>query len=746
MATATAPKTKQTARLLKVKTPLGDDVLLINGFSASEGVSRLFDVDVDLMADIKDADKVTAEKLLGQSLTIEVALGDVNKQEKFRYFNGICSRFAELNRDDRYVHYQAEIVPKLWLFTQQSDCRIFQDKNVVQIIEEVLEGLDIDDRTQGTFRPMDYCVQYRETDFNFVSRLTEQEGIFYFFEHSQNGHKLVLANSPQAHADCPHQARVRYSPDAGYGELTDDTVTSWRAEKSLRPGRYTLRDYHFQMPPKTLEVSKPTAKTVGGNDKLEIYDFPGEYAHKFNKPDQRLDEVEEEGRRLVELRIQEETAQHAVMTAASRCRAFVAGFRFRFTDDSRKGTEQYVLTLIQHSAVQTPDYVSNEVTTGIPYSNTFTCIPTAVPYRQPRLTPKPVVEGLQAAVVVGPKGEEIHTDKYGRVRVQFPWDRLGKTDQNSSCWVRVSQQWAGKRWGMFFWPRVGQEVLVGFLEGDPDHPIIVGSVYNAEQMPPYLGDGPDDKHKNDPNVSGIKTNTTKGGEGFNELRFDDTRDKQQIFVHAERNMDVRVKNDSLERIFGNRHQIIGWEKDGKKGGDQRETVYQDKHLNIKRDQVEHIEGNYELLIGKGDAPSGGNLDLVIEKDKKELIEKNSHLHIKGAHSEKVDQSVSLTVGMDRNEKIGVNHNMEAGMAIHVKAGMTLVLEAGVQLSLKVGGNFIDINPAGVFIQGTMVMINSGGAAGAGPGAKPQEPQDANQAKPTEPDLADNAKTGSKSAP
>jgi len=338
-------------------------------------------------------------------------------------------------------------------------------------------------------------------------------------------------------------------------------------------------------------------------------------------------------------------------------------------------------------------------------------------------------------------------------------------------------------------PRIGQEVIVAFLEGDPDQPIIVGSVYNADQMPPYLGKGLDSKHPNDNKVSGIKSNTTKGGAGFNEWRFDDTKGKEQIFIHAERNMDQRVKNESMERIISNRHLIVGWksgseEGDYKEGGDQRELVYQDKHLNVKRHQVEKIEGNMQLTVGKGEASDGGNVDIVIEKDKKELIEKNSHLHVKQNRKEKIDQSMAITVGgdqaetvggkydlhvkKDRNEKvdggqsltvggkqdekISTSHALDAGTSIHIKAGTTMVIEAGVQLSLKVGGNFIDIGPAGISIQGTLVMINSGGAAGSGTGASPTAPQDAaapedaKEAKPTKPTLADDSKSGYKSAP
>jgi type VI secretion system secreted protein VgrG len=319
-------------------------------------------------------------------------------------------------------------------------------------------------------------------------------------------------------------------------------------------------------------------------------------------------------------------------------------------------------------------------------------------------------------------------------------------------------------------------VVVDFLEGDPDQPIVIGSVFNPDQMPAYKL--PDEKTK-----SYVKTNTSLGGVGFNEIRFEDKKDKEQIFMHAERNMDVRVKNESMERVIVNRHLIVGFEKDGKKGGDQREKVFQDKHLHVLRDQVEQIEGNLQFTVGKGKADNGGNVDIVIEKDKKELIEKNSHLHIKEARVEQVDKdqsltvkgqllesvgssdltckgsrsesvggTQSLTVGGDQQEKVGQNHALEAGMEVHLKAGMKLILEAGVQLSLKGPGGFIDIGPAGVAIQGTMVLINSGGAAGTGTDAKPAGPQapqtvqDAQVANPTDPTVADDAKTGHKSAP
>jgi type VI secretion system secreted protein VgrG len=282
------------------------------------------------------------------------------------------------------------------------------------------------------------------------------------------------------------------------------------------------------------------------------------------------------------------------------------------------------------------------------------------------------------------------------------------------------------------------------MEGDPDQPVIVGSVYNAEQMPPYLGDGLDSKHKNDSNVSGIKTNSTLGGSGFNEIRFDDTKDKEEVFLHAQRNLDITTNADSLASTGGDRHQIIGGEKDGKKTGDQREMVYRDKHLKIHRNQIEQIGDSVQLLIGGIDAGQG-NQDIVIKGTKKESIAKDDHLQVNGSRNEQIGGGQSLSVGGDQQEKIGKNHLVDAGQEIHLKGGMKIIIEAGMQISLKGPGGFVDIGPAGVTIQGTMVLINSGGSAGSGTDCKPASPQAPKQANPTEPTAADDSKSGQKSA-
>ncbi|HEY1379356.1 MAG TPA: type VI secretion system tip protein TssI/VgrG, partial [Gemmataceae bacterium] len=550
---------------MKLTTPLGADALLLTGLSVREGVSQLFHVQLEVVA--KNSQDVAFDKLLGQKATVELALGS----GKSRFFNGIVNRVGQGGRDQTFTSYSLELAPQAWLLTRRWQSRIFQHVTVPDILKAVLQGVDAAFEIQGTFQPRDYCVQYRESDFNFASRLMEEEGIYYFFKHTKDGHKMVVANTPQSHPDLPEQSKVIF--EGVLGGLRDEMrVVSWGKVQELRSGKYTLWDHSFELPHKHLEAEKPIADSVqvgqvthklklGENGKLEIYDYPGEYAQRFDGVDKGggdkaadLQKVFEDNKRTTAIRMEQETVPGLVIQGTGYCRHFASGYKFTL-ERHFNADGPYLITGVTHVA-RCSNYLSSD---GAPfqYSNSFTCIPFAQPFRPQRTSLKPFVQGTQTAVVVGPKGQEIFTDKYGRVKVQFHWDREGKNDGDSSCWVRVAQFWAGKRWGASFWPRIGQEVIVAFQEGDPDQPIVIGSVYNSDQMPPYLGDGPDtgnrSNHKNDPKVCGVKSSTTPGGVGFNEWRFDDTKGKEQVFIHGERDLDVRVKNDRRERVFGNSH-------------------------------------------------------------------------------------------------------------------------------------------------------------------------------------------------
>ena len=676
----------QDNRILQLVTPLGKDFLLLDKFRAQEGLSTLFRFELDLVHEETvsgyEPTIVDPVQILGRPVGVSLVQPDGN----FRYFNGIVSQFSQGNRDERFTYYRAIVVPQVWLLTQRAQSRIFQHLEVPYILQKVFENLNVRIGIQGDFRPREYCVQYRETDFDFASRLMEEEGIYYYFEHRQDGHEMIVANTIQSHRRCPEKNEVPFVLDLKSEEGFISCVRTWLVRHQLQTGKYTLWDHNFELPHRRLEAEETSRFVVGSNDQLEIYDYPGNYAKRFdgvNKggADQShtLQNIFQDNHRTVEIRMQELDAEYQVSSAWSSCGSLTAGYRFTLFDHPvQANNTDHILVSIEHEAEQSPNFVSGEEK-SFAYHNSFTCIPygAEAPYRPPRKTPRPTVQGSQTAVVVGAPGEEIFVDKYGRVKVQFHWDREGQADANSSCWIRVAQNQAGLRWGSAYWPRVGQEVVVDFLEGDPDRPIIIGSVYNANELPPYTL--PDEKTK----TVMFKSLSSKGGGGFNEIRIEDKTGLEQIFINAERNTDTRIKNDRFE------------------------TVGHESHLIVNNDQLEKVGGD-------------------------------KHLQITGDQNEKVGGTVSLTVNQDMQEKVGSNYALQAGTEIHLKAGTNLVIETGTSLTLKVGGNFININSAGIFIKGTMVMINSGGSAGSGAGSSPETPKD--------PKEADKAEHGSRSTP
>ena len=475
----------QSDRQISITTPLGPDVLLLVGFSGREAISQLFDFRLDLVA-ANDA-PVPFEALLGQPVNVALALPSGGN----RFFGGVVSRFGQGARTGRYTSYRAEVVPALWFLTRRQASRIFQQMSVPDILKRVLAGVDVDFQLQATYQPRDYCVQYRETDFNFVSRLMEEEGIFYFFEHTADGHRLVVADSRQSHTDVPGGSAIVFDPTGGR-KSAPGAVFQWEKDQELRSGVVTLRDTNFQLPGSSLEAQATILDSVqvgtvthrlrlGTNAGLELYDYPGDYAQRFDGIDPgggeqpgELAKILPDGVRTAAIRMEQEALPSLQVSGASTARQLTPGHAFtlqgHFNADGR-----YVLTSVQHSA-QAAHVSSGELT----YTNQFTCIPIGLPYRPPRATPRPLVSGTQTAVVVGPPGQEIFTDKYGRVKVQFHWDREGKKDARSSCWIRVARTGTG---GSIVIPRIGQEVVVAFDEGDPDRPIIVGSVADA-RVPP----------------------------------------------------------------------------------------------------------------------------------------------------------------------------------------------------------------------------------------------------------------------
>lgn len=600
----------------------GDELLLVDAFTASEAISTPFSCHLDLVSEHPEqiADKLP--DLLGSKATL--AIGPVTGER--RYINGYIYRFSQTGQDARYTRYEVELVSWLAYLGLRRNCRIFQFADVKEILNDLFDEwlkrlgdakFSVKNLTDGPFVARDYCVQYRESDLDFVSRLMEEEGICYFFEQAEDHHVLVLADDPSHHEEYQLDHAIRFDLS---GDRPTNAITSWTLESELASGSIAMRDHHFERPGNSEDQSEVSLAPRSPAD-FEAYDYPGGFAKRFvgkqKQGSDRLKELPDLGGRQAVLGMEEVEAPLLMAHGASVCPDLLAGHRFKvevrpgdFASDYYEAMDGvYLVVSVQHQG-------SGGGYTGsgsFSYSNSFEALPQKVayveekfgfrqpiPFRPPRVTPRPEMRGPQTAVVVGPQQEEIHTDKYGRVKVQFFWDRRDKYSEESSCWVRVAQPWAGKRWGASFIPRIGQEVLVDFVDGDPDRPVITGSLYNAEQMPPYLGDGPDDNHKDDPKLSGIKTASTPDAKGFNELRFDDTKGKEQVFIHAQRSMDQRVRGSHRHTVGGSYHLNIGYEdSEGEKHGDLRSRVKGNHHHHVETNQRVRIDGSRSLEV-RGD--------------------------------------------------------------------------------------------------------------------------------------------------
>jgi len=708
----------QDHRVLAVDTPLGKDVLLLQELSGYEGISRLFSYELDLLA--YENNSISFEDIVGQKVSITIHLPDGTP----RYISGYVSRFTQGDTDERYfTHYHAQVVPWLWFLTRQQDCRIFQNLAVNDIISQIFNPFDFKDfrlSLKNTYPQMEYCVQYRETSFNFVSRLMEEFGIFYYFDHSTQGkHTMVLADQSSTLPACPGSP-ISFSVQVG--GLTDpEAISDWRIGQEVRTGKYTVTDYNFTTPSTSLLANDPTVVKLSASQPLELFDYPG------------LHTTKDQGDTVAKVRMQEEEAVYMVVSGSGNCRGLMSGYSFELKNHYRGDQNtNYLVTEVRHVASSRETYTSKGMGGGETYSNQFTCIPASVPYRPARVTPKPFVQGPQPALVVGKAGEEIWVDKYGRVIVQFYWDRLGQQNENSSCWIRTSQPWAGQNWGAMWIPRIGQEVLVSFLEGDPDRPVITGRVYNANQMPPYTL--PDYQTR-----STFMSRSSKGGgtSNYNELRFEDLKGQEQIFMNAEMDMDLRVEKDSREFIGANRHLIVTT--------NQVEQIQTDKHLHVEGKHFEKVDSDMSLQVGGNQMESvTGNKSLNVTGDQKESVTGNVSLSVTGNQSESVTGNVSLSVTQGKSDSITMGYMMSA-MSIHLSAETGIVIECPLGITLSSGANSIDIGPAGVYVTGVpFVNLNSGSspASTSDPsGGSPDSPDAPTD--PKDPDTADDGSKGTK---
>lgn len=632
-------------------------------FSGQEGISQLTHFEIDLLCSEQEKN-VDFSKVLDRRAALRI--WNWQDSNYGRVYHGIISSFEQIDQGEKHAVFRAQLVPLLWRLTLNYQSRIFQDKSVPDIIEDVLKGAGLQSSDyrmslKGKYEPLnkppsEFCVQYCESDFNFISRLMEKEGIFYFFEYGDDKEVLVIADDASVHEDATPTNEIRYVEPTELQPLEEEYIFPIRYKESVLPTKVTLKDFNHDTPQTNLFASSQIQK---GGLPL-VYEYPGGFGF-LNR-----------GTDLAKIRNQEIEAGRKLASGGSNCRSLCAGYCFTLTGYPRDElNRKYLLTRVSHYGTQGGP-LAQDVETK--YENQFECIPADTPYRPTRVTPKPVVQGAQTAIVVGPENEEIYVDEKGRVKVQFHWDLQGEYDEKSSCWVRVRQTWAGAGWGGMFIPRVGHEVVIDFLEGDPDKPIIIGEVYNGINQMPYKL--PADKTK-----STIKTNSSKGGQGFNEIRFEDKKGSEEIFIHAEKNMDVRVKSD------------------------RREYVGNDRHLAIERDKIDDVKRDKQVII---------------RRDEVREIRRDHNLTIKGKEAVKVDQSRSITVQGDVIEAFKANQSTQVTQDYYLKA-MNVVIEAMTGLTIKAGSNFITLNSSGIYISGSMVNINSGGSALSGSAGSPVTP-------------------------
>ena len=705
----------QANRPLEIQTPLGANVLGLRRILVQERLGRPFAIEADMSSEDPD---IKFDDLIGHPVVIRLNLPSGEK----RFWHAFVARFQMVGKTSRYFDYRASLVPWVWVMSRGADFRIFQKQNVPDIVQDVFRqrgAKDFETRLSWTYDPWEYCVQYRETDLNFVSRLLEQEGITYYYKHDEEKGTLVLADDKAAYDPVPGYEKIPYRPSTG-SEQQQEAIRSWIIEHELQPTEYSVNDYNPLEPATALKQLAQVPRSHGAADR-QIFDYPGEY------------ETAAQGENVARIRLEELQAGWQTLRAETNCMGLYAGCLFNLTDHPRAEQNREHLVTAMQLQFDAGDFDSDNVAPR--FSCSFTAIPSEIPYRPPRATPKPVVQGPQSAVVVGPKGEEIHTDEHGRVKVHFYWNRESKGDENSSCWIRVAQGWAGKKWGSLLIPRIGHEVLVEFLEGDPDRPVITGSVYNGANAPPY--DLPANKTQ-----STLKSSSSKGGEGFNELRFEDKKGSEEIHVHAERNLTMKVKANQLGAIGGERHEtvekkVVTHFKDEhhlKVTKDEFALHEADTHATIKGSRLELVEGAESLTV-KGDQmiEIKGAESVTVGGDR--MTEIKGHDHLKVSNNLVLESTGKTSVtAAEIHGKGKTAIAFEGGMNVHIKGGMKVVIEAGIQLSLKAAGSFVDISPTGVSISGPMVGINSGGSAASGDGCSVLAPTA--PASPEAPDTKD----------
>ena len=662
----------------RLKTSLPDDTLRVHSCVSREGLSDAGDTTLTLLSERKD---IQAAELLGKPASLTVALRD----DMPRHLSGYVTRFAQRGFEGKHCVYEMQLKPWLWLLTRTSDCRIFQEMSVPDIVKQVFEDHPVaryEFKLLRPYRSWNYCVQYRETDFNFVARLLEHEGIYWYVEHDESGHKVILCDSASGHDAAPGCESLPFYGSGAQAAPQLEYVQSWTSAQCVKPGKVVITDYDFQRPSSGLETAQNRKRDYDLSDG-EVFDYPGGYIQTGD------------GSQYVEDRLDELQTGFETYDGSTNAQGVHTGHLLSLTRHPRETENaQYLVTGTLLNVQQAASEAGSGETS---LRCSFSCIPAAQQYRPPRRTPKPLVPGPQTAIVTGPAGEEIHTDKFGRVKVQFHWDRRGQRNERSSCWVSVAHPWAGSNFGGIHIPRIGQEVIVGFIEGDPDAPIIIGRTYNGENLPPW--DLPANATQ-----SGFLTRSTKGGSygNANAIRFEDKQGAEQLWIHAEKNQDIEVENDETHWVGRDRTKTIDRHETVFVKGNRTETVDLDETITVHQNRTERVDRNETVSIGDNRSVTiGGFKTETIALAKAETIGLGKALTIGAAYQ--------TTVGGLMNTTVALQQSAQIGMSKSTKVGKTYSIDAGDEFQITVGKASLVMKSDGtVLINGTQFDFSASG--------------------------------------
>jgi type VI secretion system secreted protein VgrG len=589
-------KLSQAQRLASFKSPLGEDVLVLTNFSGTEELGHPFELQIDALSEQENLD---FDQALGQSCTVSLK----TYQNTTRYFNGIMVQAqwtgTEIGDQQNYSRYRMVLRPWYWLLAHRADCRIFLEKDVKEIIQDVFEkagfasGTDFIFKTTGSYDKIKYCVQYRETDFAFTSRLMEQFGIYYYFEHSQQRHTMILADSRSSHSPIPDLPKLAYHVQIRAHNRKEQQINSWTSERRFRTGRIEFNDYDYLKPPKKLRANKEASEKYA-KSKFEVYDYPGKY------------DEQDKGTQFAQFRLEaEQSFDHRRMSDGEAPSLFAGGLVTVDKHPTEAENKEYLVLRADHHFGH-QYYGTTSGDTSMTYQGSYAFLPSDRPFRSLPLAPKPRIYGIQTAKVVvkkGDDGEEISTDENGHIWVQFHWDR----EPQKSCPIRVAHVWSSKQWGGQFIPRVGMEVVVEFLEGDPDRPLVTGCVYNGDNKHPYTL--PDNKTQ-----SGVKSDSSKGpNQGYNEFMFEDQKDSEKIGLHAEKDYELVIRHAETRTIgetFGS-----GTSRDTtlKNGDDKLDVQNGSQHVTISEDQTIEVQKTIEVTANTSIELKVGTSKILLEQ-------------------------------------------------------------------------------------------------------------------------------------